>query len=221
MSFIKVKYQVFSTSWHINKILKELNTYDILSFDTETQGVYSKEDKAEAKEYLKQNNLPVDVKRIALQVADNTGLSFPSLVRVTHFVFGISENESIILICDNSALEMRIWEWIANFKGKLLIHNTLYDLKIMFNRIGKLPLDYEDTQLLYKSLINNVNVWKSKSGLKDAMGNEYDPAWQLMDDYEPDDLKEPKFLMYAAIDGAATFKLWFDMQDYIEGERNG
>ena len=221
MSFIKVEYKVVSTRFFIKKLLKELESYKVLSFDTETQGVYSKEDKAEAKAYLKQNNLPVDTKRIALQVAENSGLSFPSLIRVTHFVFGVSAFKSVILICEDPKLELEIWNWVANYNGKLLVHNSLYDLKIMYHRIRKFPKDFEDTQLLYKSFVNNVDVWKAKAGLKDIMGSDYDPTWQLMDDYEPDNLKEPKFLQYASIDGAATFKLWFDMQEYIEEVKNG
>jgi hypothetical protein len=143
-------------------------------------------------------------------------LSFPSLVNVTHFIFGVSDHESVILICDNHSLELFIWNWIANYRGLLLVHNTLFDLKLMYHRVRKLPRNYEDTQLLAKCLTNNVNIWKCKVGLKDLMGDYYEPAWAMMDVYEPDDPRDIKFLVYCSIDGAATFKLWHDIQDFME-----
>ena len=218
MSIIKVKFKTYSTKWHIDRVLKNLESYPILSFDTEVSGVYPKHERRLAKEYLKGENLPIDARRIALQVEANTGLSFPSLVNVTHFVFGLSENESIVIVCDNPALELHVWKWLSNYKGKLLIHNTLFDLKIMYHRVKKFPHDYEDTQLLAKCLINDADVWKAKSGLKDLMGVHYDPSWSLFEEYEPDDLKDPKFLQYASIDGAATIKLWYDILEHIKGE---
>ena len=40
------------------------------------------------------------------------------------------------------------------------------------------------------------------------MVSHYSPKWTLIDEYEPDNPKEEKFLRYAAIDGAATYYLW-------------
>lgn len=216
MSIIKVKFEVHSTKWHIIRALNNLASYHTLSFDTETSGVYSKAERKEATGYLKGKNLPINYKSIALQIEANSGLSFPSLANVTHFVFGKDDDYSVIFTCDDYKLEKFIWEWVANYPGLLLIHNTLYDLKIMYHRTGKLPKHYEDTQLLAKCLTNNVDVWKSKVGLKDLMGSYYDPMWSLFNSYEPENLKDPKFLQYAAIDGAATFKLWDDIQKYME-----
>jgi hypothetical protein len=218
MSTLKVNYEVHANRWHIAKALEELMQRDILSFDTETAGVYTKAERKEATAYLKQENLPVTSKGLALQVEANCGLSFPSLVTVTHFVFGINDHKSVIIVCDNPQLELFIWRWIAAYTGKLIIHNALFDLKIMYHRIKKYPQNYEDSQLLAKCLTNNVEVYKARVGLKDLMGTYYDPMWVLVDEYEPEDLKNPKFIMYAAIDGAATMKLWYDIQDHLREE---
>ncbi len=213
---IKVTFEVHANKWHIDKALNELAKRAILSFDTETAGVYSKTERAEAAEYLKEENIPVDSRSLALQVEANCGLSFPSLVSVTHFIFGISEDYSVVLICSNPQLEIHIWNWIADYEGRLIVHNSLFDLKIMYHRIGRMPKDYDDSQLLAKCLTNNAEVYKCKVGLKDLMGSHYDPMWILVDEYEPANLKDPKFLMYAAIDGAATMKLWNDIQEHME-----
>ena len=87
----------------------------------------------------------------------------------------------------------------------------------MYHRVRTFPQRYEDTQLLVKSFVNHVNVWKAKTGLKDLMGAYYHPEWALAVDYEPINLKEPKFLMYGGIDGAATFKLARNIEEHIEG----
>lgn len=216
MSIIDVEFEVVSTKWHITNVLESLSKISVMSFDTETFGVYSKEERKAAKEYLKGKNLPVSNKRIALQISENSGLSFPSLVNVTHFVFGLSESKSVILVCSDHMLEVFIWKWISNYNGLLLIHNSLFDLKLMYNRIGKFPKRYEDTQLLAKCLTNTVDVWKSKVGLKDLMGSFYAPMWVLLDEYEPKDPKDPKFLQYVSIDGCATFKLWYDIKGYTD-----
>lgn len=215
---IKVTYEVYSTRYFIDKALNKLFQLSHLSFDTETRGVYSASERDEAKIMLKEPQIPLDLKRLALMVSNNTGLSFPSLVRVTHFVFGTSEDHSVILVCDNDRLERYIWERIATYDGVCWIHNTMFDLKIMHNRVGVLPQNYEDTALLTKCLINNADTWKCKVGLKELMGDYYDPAWQLMDDYEPENLREKRFLDYAAIDGAATFKLKQLLQEEIGDE---
>ena len=215
MSTIKVDFDVYATRWHIKKILEELSTVEVLSFDTETKGVYTKDERKEAVAYLKGKDLPVTSKALALQVAENSGLSFPSLVNVTHFIFGLSEEKSIVVICDNYNTEMIIWRWIAEYKGLLIVCNALFDLKLMYHRVGKFPLNYEDVQLLAKCLTNNVEVWKCRVGLKDLMGSFYDPVWVLVDEYEPDNSRDPKFLIYCSIDGAATFKLWLDIRGHL------
>ena len=215
MSTIKVDFEVYASRWHIKKILHTLSSVEVMSFDTETKGVYSKEERKEATKYLKGKNLPVTSKALALQIAENSGLSFPSLVNVTHFIFGLSEDKSIVLICDNHNTEMFIWKWLAEYSGLLLVHNSLFDLKLMYHRIGKFPQHYEDTQLLAKCLTNNVEVWKCKVGLKDLMGSFYDPQWVLVNEYELDNSRDPKFLIYCSIDGAATFKLWLDIRGHL------
>jgi len=216
MPVIKVEFETLFNRWHIAKMLKKLNKFKILSFDTETRPLYSKTERKEAKKFLKQEGISVDHKSLALQVAANTGLSFPSLVSVTHFIFGLSEDASIVIVCDNPRLELFLWQWIAQYQGTLLIHNSLFDLKLMYHRVGVFPKCYEDTALLAKCLTNNADVWKSKVGLKDLMGTDYDPMWSLYNEYEPDSLKDPKFLTYCSIDGAATIKLWNDIQKYME-----
>lgn len=203
---IKVTREVYSTPWTINKALSIMVKIPKMAFDIETSGLYSKAQRKEAIE-LTEAGLAAEMHKLVSVVSNNNGLSFPSLTKTTHFIFGLSKHHSVVLVPQGRHIELLIWNWIRNFRGKLLIHFTLFDLKVMYHRIGDLPYDFEDTALMVKTLINNSDVWKSKSGLKDVMGEYYPPAWALFDEYEPENPLDPDFLDYAAIDGAATFYL--------------
>lgn len=203
---IKVEREVYTTPWSIKNFLTQLVDVPLMAFDTETSGLYSKAQRKEAMKLL-DTDINLYMRKLASIVANNSGLSFPALVRTTHFVFGVSTDKSIILVPDNPHCEILVWNWVRDYRGKLLIHNCLFDLKIMFHRIEDLPYDYDDTALMVKTLINNSDVWKAKIGLKDLMGEYYAPAWSVFDTYEPDDPLNASFLDYAAIDGAATYHL--------------
>ena len=212
---IHVTYSIFQSTWFINRALKYLASYPLISFDTETKGIYTKEERKEAKRFLKDGTLTEDTRSLLLVAANNSGLSYPEITLVTHFIFGISEKESLILLPPTKKIELLIWKWLAEYEGKIITHNSLFDLKIMYHRIQKFPKDFEDTMLLAKSLINHTHPWKAKVQLKELMGSFYDPNWTLIDEYEPDDPTDKKFLRYASIDGAATYKLWENLQEYV------
>jgi hypothetical protein len=212
---IKVEFEACITPWSINEKLVDLTDVEAMSFDIETKGLYLKEQRKEAIALLEED-LDSYMHKLVSVVANNSGLSFPSLVETTHFIFGLSESTAVVLVPPTRRMEMQIWEWLRNYRGLLLIHNTLFDLKIMYHRIGCLPHRYDDTALMLKTLINNSDVWKSRIGLKIVMGDHYAPAWALFDEYEPENPRNPKFMEYAATDGAATFKLWLEIKAHVE-----
>lgn len=204
---LKIDYDVYSSIYSIKKQLNILFEYERLSFDTETQSLYSKQERKEAQEYLKEHDYNDPYFKDASVVANSDGLSYPSLVKTTHFVFGISRTKSVIFICDTPQKEILVWKELTKYDGLLFLHNTLFDLKIMYQRVQQLPKNYIDTALFVRCFINDVNNWKCKVSLKHLMSEYYDPKWTLMNEYEPEDLKNKNFLDYTAIDGAATFYL--------------
>lgn len=206
---IHVDYTVYASEYKIRKhIPKLLERLKILSFDTEVRSVYEGKLRKEASDYLKEANTSDELYKQARVVAESSGLSFPSIVKTTHFIFGESRDKAHVVICTDAAMELHMWKLVADYEGKLLVHNSLFDLKIMYERIGRLPKNFVDTALLSKCLINHVNIWKAKTGLKVIMGGYYPGKWSLMNDYEPRDLKDKDFLLYCAIDGGATFYLY-------------
>ena len=91
----------------------------------------------------------------------------------------------------------------------------------MFQRTGKMPVNFTDTALLVKCLVNHVDIWKAKTGLKELVGEYYDPKWSLYNDYEPENLKRKDFINYCAIDGAGTFLLYELIQEELKGGSDG
>ncbi len=203
---INVTRSVYSTPWAIKQKLADLMKMPKMAFDIETSGLYSKAQRKEAIKLLDED-MSMYNHKLASVVSNNNGLSFPSLTRTTHFIFGLSRSHSVVIVVPGRHMELLVWNWLRIYRGKLLIHHALFDLKVMYHRVRDLPFDFEDTALMVKTLINNSDVWKSKSGLKDVMGEYYPPSWALFDEYEPEDPQDPSFLDYAAIDGAATFYL--------------
>ena len=213
--FIKVDYEVHATQYSIMKALDKLNTKPILSYDCETQSQYSLEERAEAKDLLKNHidELTPEDRKLCKLVSKSSGLSHPKITKVTHFIFGLSEDYSVILIAYTPTVENLICEWVANYKNKLVVHNSLFDLKIVHYHTHGFPIDIEDTQLLARCLINHTKDWECKTGLKHLMSEYYDPRWQEIESYDIQDYKNEAFLRYSAIDGAATFKLWNMLQE--------
>jgi len=219
MSYTKVETNLVASSYGITKILKDLSVHKLLSFDTETRSVYTKDEVKAAKTMLKdEDDIRTEDLRLVKLVAKSSGLSYPSLIKTTHFIFGLSPTHSVVIITNSINEEMKIWYWVINFKNKLIIHNSMFDLKICYQRTGKIPIDFVDTMLLAKTLINNADNWKAKVGLKDLMGSEYDPKWSLYNNYDVENLKDEDFISYCGIDGAATFGLYNELQKFIGEE---
>lgn len=210
---IVVKFEVAGTAWKHNQMLKMLEKEPLLGLDTETSGVYTKQERKQAKLLLSNTSASPKLRRQYSLIANNSGLSFPSLVKVTHFILGICKDYSVVLVTSTPAEELRVWKWISNFQGHLVIHNSLFDLKIMHHRIKKLPKNYTDTALLAKCLLNSANNFDALIGLKELMGNYYKPEWNLFTEYEPENLFDPRFLEYSATDGAALIHLWEDLEE--------
>ena len=213
--FIEVKFKFYTTRYGIAKALDKLADREIMSLDFEVQSIFSVDERTEAKELVKkyQIDLSKEDLRLSKVVARCSGLSHPSITKVTHTIFGLSENESVVLVINDRKTEQYIMDWIVNFKGKLIIHNSLFDLKLVHHRTGRFPKDYDDTQLLARCLVNHTRDWECKTGLKHLMAGYYDPKWQLIESYDIIDFKNKDFLRYCAIDGASTMKLWNDLQE--------
>ena len=206
---LKVTHEVWMTKYSILQNLpKLLKDHGLLSFDIETRSVYDQQARKQAKDYIATNPPKDETYREAMLANESSGLSCPAIIKTTHFIFGVTNTHSIIVICKDSELENMIWKLVSKYQGTLLVHNSLFDLKVMDFRGYGYPKNVIDTALLAKCLVNHVDTYKAKVGLKILVGDLYKPSWALYDEYEVDNYTDPKFIEYCAIDGAATIKLW-------------
>ena len=216
-NFIEVTYDKYFTLVSALSALKEL-PYQV-SLDFETQSLYNKEEKAEAKKFLKEEELDRETEKFCKVVANSSGLSYPSITKITHMSIAWSDKDALVVVIPDMRTEMAILNWIVSSNHHFIIHNSLFDLKQVYVKTGKLPKKYDDSQLLAKSFINHSNIWKANVGLKELMSQYYDPKWCGIDGYDDTDLKKESFLKYAAIDACATYLLWTQLQEEIEEKK--
>ena len=213
MNYTKVDYTVYTSAWSIREKLKELVSVPLLAFDLEARSMYTKEEIKEAEGLLDVLPIGSEDHKLCSVVSRSSGLSYPSIVKATHWLFGLDEHTAIIMIAHTDIEETMIANWVADYEGLLLIHRATFDLSIVYNRTNRLPKNIVDTQLMAKCLVNDVDILKARTGLKHLMGSYYPPQWGMYEDYDILDLKDKAFLEYCSYDVSATIKLYNMLQD--------
>jgi len=221
MATIKVTYKTYSTLYSIRRAIAKIEKeHKKVSFDLETRSIYTEVQRLCAKKLLEDDDLTIEEENEYSRIKHSSGLSHPSMVRVTHIILGLDVHESVVFIVDEK-LERYVFNWLVNTDMKILIHNASFDLKIVHHRTGRFPKDYEDTQQFAKSLINDCNNYNSRTGLKLLVGSYYPPKWSMKGetDFEVKNLKDKDFLYYCAIDGGAT-RMLYSMLNKMTNEGN-
>lgn len=190
-------------------------TAPIVACDFETASRYTDEEKAAFQEQLS-TVTPNSVEyHTLLQRINSDGLSHPSLSRITHMSLAYSETEAYVFIVPTPEMESLIYSWITTTPIKQVWHNLCFDGKHIFYNTGTFPQDYEDSQILAKTLLNHVNNQKSLTGLKHLMAYKYG-AWAIASEsFHLSQMYDPQVLHYAAIDACATLSLWNDIQSSL------
>lgn len=93
---------------------------------------------------------------------------------------------------------------------------TSYDFRQIHYRTGKFPLNYEDSQLKAKCILNHVETHKAKVGLKQLAGANYGDWGISADNFDVSQMYQPHVLKYAATDACATYWLWNSINTYIQ-----
>ena len=206
----KVDYEYTNDSFTAIRWLNSLGP--VAAFDFEAASKYSAEDKARE---LETSNDKLR-KRILRQRISSTGLSHPSLSRLTHISFADSDTFARIVVLDKPLITRQVLRWLTTTDTLQIWHNASFDFKHIYYQTGKFPKNYEDTQQLAKSILNHVNVWQANTQLKFLMGHKYG-AWAVSaDKFVEDNLFDEKLIKYAGIDAAATYALWQAQQSYLK-----
>ena len=99
---------------------------------------------------------------------------------------------------------------------RLLLNISSYDFRQIHYRTGKFPLNYEDSQLKAKCILNHVETHKAKVGLKQLAGANYGDWGISADNFDVSQMYQPHVLKYAATDACACYWLWNSINTYIQ-----
>jgi len=213
---------VYGNTYHIKRVLEDIDKAGTpVSFDLETRSIYPKATREKASSYLEDEDtypegLPPTIKNEYTRIKYSSGLSHPSMVRTTHIILGIDKTTTKVFVVDE-ALEKLVFNWLVNTEVKVLIHNTLFDLKLVYHRTGKVPKNFEDTQLMAMDVVNDCEDYNRRVSLKVLMGSHYPAKWSIKSetDYEVSNLKDENFLEYCHYDGVSVMHLY----ELLEEER--
>lgn len=217
---IKVNCQYTKSPLEAVRWLRKLP--DTIACDFEAASKYTDEQKATMQEQyddlFDQGTLEAHQLK---QKIDSDGLSHPSLANITHFSLAWSEQDSMVFITDTPKMKSIIFNWLVTTDIKQIWHNASFDFQhIFYNTGGSVPKDYEDSQVLAKTILNHVNNFKSKVGLKELMGYKYG-SWAVSSDaFQLSRMYDEDVIHYAGVDACATYALWEEMQEFVKKEKS-
>lgn len=210
---IQVHYESTSDANTAKKWFDSLPS--LISVDLETAIRYSDQEIQEAKEKMLDMRLS-KYERIKYQaIAKATALGHPYHCTITHANIAWSEKDAYVFIIDDQAIADVILDGLVTTTRTQIWHNYCYDGRFMRYYVGADPINIEDTQILAKSIINHVEVFKARTGLKELAGAWYG-AWGISsDNFTLAEQYNEQLIKYSATDACATFKLWEYLQNFI------
>lgn len=214
-NLIHVSYESTSSAYKANQILRELEKQPLIACDFEVATRYTPAERLLMEEELLTS--PPKRRRIELEsTLAATALDHPSHTVLTHLSVATSESEGYVFILDNPKITNRILSFLTTTTVKQIWHGASFDFRQIHYRTGKFPIDYEDTQILAKTILNHVDNSQSLTGLKHLAGHRYG-AWGLSaDNFDLSHMYDPQMLLYSAIDAAATYWLWNSINNHLK-----
>jgi len=212
----------YQSSKDLNVIIDVLTTkekeYSVLAMDFEACSKWSNEEKEEMKQFLKDHDEDTsrEEKRQIRQFIESDGLSHPSLAYVTHFQIAWNDHESFVAILPTDRHRQWVFRWLTKTDVKQIWHNASFDFKHILYNTGRLPKNFDDTDILSKTLLNHVNILEAKTGLKHLMGYKYGDWAISADSFNISQMYDPDLIKYAATDPCATYALWEEIQESLK-----
>ena len=210
---IKVSYKSTSNPYFAIQWLRELP--DLFAADFEVSIKYTPEQLQAYKEELEN----VQSKRRSNElksILSATALDHPSHTCLTHFSCAWSESDAFVLVLDNDKIRNILLNFLVTTTKTQIWHNASFDFKHIYHYTGKFPLNYEDSQIRAKCILNHVETYKAKTGLKELAGHKYGSWGISSDNFNLSQIHDPKVIEYAAIDAASTFWLYHSIGAYID-----
>lgn len=218
---IPVNYESSSNLIQIDSWLRELDTHPEIALDFETAIRYTPAELAEFQAIVDSPTSTKLEKRIAKSKLTATALDHPSHSTITHLSAAWSESDAKVFIINSPKILNRILYWLTTTDTTQIWHNASYDFKQIYYYTHKFPKNYEDTQIFAKTIINHVETYKAKTGLKELAGHWYGDWAISADNFTTSQMYEEHVLRYAATDACATFRLWQSINNLTTKDQNG
>lgn len=211
---INVTYEAVTSVYRANQILQSLDV-PLIACDFETAITLTEDERASLTALL-DTELP-RLERIAINARlAATALDHPSYSTITHFQLAHSEDFGYVFIINSQRMLNRILNFLTTTHIKQVWHNATYDFSRIYYYTQRFPINYEDTAVLAKCILNHVNVNLATVGLKELAGKWYGHWAVSPDSFELPQQYDPKLLLYAVTDACATYKLWHSIQSHLE-----
>jgi hypothetical protein len=212
---IKVTYKSTGSAYRANQWLQSLP--NLIACDFETAVKYTTEQIEQFKSELEQVNTNRQHIQLLAKI-EATALDHPSHVDLTHLQIAISPSEAYVFILDNKQILNRVLTFLTTTTIRQIWHNASFDFKHIHYHTGKFPIEYEDTALLAKSILNHRWPNLAKVGLKALAGKWYG-NWAISPDhFTKNQMYDSNVLLYAATDACATYRLWQSLTNYCESQ---
>jgi len=211
---IKVTYKSTTSAYTANKWLHSLP--DLIACDFEAAVKYTPAQLTEWQRQLDEEDLPKLERKHLESLLSATALDHPSHVVITHLQIAISETEAYVFILDNKRITDLVLTFLVTTTKKQIWHNASFDFRLIYYFTGKMPINYEDTALRAKCILNHVETYQAKVGLKQLAGPHYG-AWAISpDNFTVDQMYDEKNLLYAATDSCCTMWLWNSINRHVK-----
>lgn len=211
---IDVQYQSTSDPETAKAWLNSLP--EVFSADFETAVRYSKKVIEDAKAKMVDKTLPRREQVKYQAIANASALGHPSHCTITHCSIAYSEKDAYVFIIDDQPIADVVLDFLVETNKTQIWHNYAYDGRFLRYYAHKDAINVEDTQIFAKTLINHVEVFKARSGLKDLAGSWYGDWGISADNFTIEQQYDEHVIKYAAIDACATFKLWEYLNEFIQ-----
>jgi hypothetical protein len=194
---------------------------DIFAADLETAVKYPAEVVTSAKEKMVNPKVSRKLQVKYQAIANATALGHPSHCTITHCSIAWTNKDALVFIIDNQAIADVVLDFLTETDKTQIWHNYCYDGRFIRYFTGKDVRVVEDTQIFAKTLLNHVNIYKAITRLKDLMEGCYGSWGISSDSFTIAQQHSPEVIKYSAIDACATYKLWEDLNDFIEEADSG
>lgn len=212
---IQVTYKSTNSVVTANQYLREISKHSIFAADFETALKYTPEELSYWQSIHDDPPSKLDFIR-AKSILKATALDHPSHGTLTHLSIATSDSFGYVFILDNPAITRRVLNFLVTTPLTQVWHNASYDFQRIYYYTKQFPLNYEDTQILAKTLVNHTNPLQAKTGLKQLAGYKYGDWGISADNFTVEQMYEPHVLKYAATDSCATLWLWNYLQEQCD-----